>query len=126
MDIRRTFLQTNPRTRAGVNSRQFFHRRRTTHDRDPGNCRTSCPAPAVRVVRASRAARSNAVSPDPAGPDRVGVPVWVRVRSVGPVVAAGEVADGLGEQPAEELDLFLLPGAAGTEVRPEDRAWYST
>ena len=50
----------------------------------------------------------------------------MRVRSVGPVVAAGEVADGLGEQPAEELDLFPLPGAAGTEVPPESRAWYST
>ena len=43
----------------------------------------------------------------------------MRVCSVGPVVAAGEVADGLGEQPAEELDLLPLPGAAGTEVPPE-------
>ena len=50
----------------------------------------------------------------------------MRVRSGGPVVAAGEVADGLGEEPAEELDLFPLPGAAGTEVPPEGPAWYST
>ena len=39
--------------------------------------------------------------------------------SVDPVEAAGEVDDGFCEQPAKQLDLFLLPGAAGAEVLPE-------
>ena len=44
--------------------------------------------------------------------------------SVDPVEAAREVDDRFCEQPAEQLDLLLLPGAAGTEVLP--RASYST
>ena len=39
--------------------------------------------------------------------------------SVDPVEAAREVDDRFGEQPAKQLDLLLLPGAAGTEVLPE-------
>ena len=39
--------------------------------------------------------------------------------SVNPVEAAREVDDRFGEQPAKQLDLLLLAGAAGTEVLPE-------
>ena len=40
-------------------------------------------------------------------------------RPVHPVEAAGEVDDRLCEQPAEQADLLLLPGATGSEVLPE-------
>ena len=36
--------------------------------------------------------------------------------SVNPVEAAGEVDDGVGEQPAEQLDLLFLAGASAAEV----------
>jgi len=39
--------------------------------------------------------------------------------SIDSVEAAGEVDDRLREQPPEQLDLLLLPGAAGSKVLPE-------
>ncbi len=39
--------------------------------------------------------------------------------SVNSVETAGEVDDRLGEQPAKQLDLLLLPGPAGAEVLAE-------
>ena len=78
------------------------------------------PPPKKMKPSASRAARSNALRDDP--PSQIGID-RVRLRhecgSVNPVEAAREVDDGFCEQPAEQLDLLLLPGAAGAEVLPE-------
>ena len=60
-----------------------------------------------------RLARST--EPDRDGPRRL----RHECGSVNPVEAAREVDDGFGEQPAKQLDLLLLPGAAGAEVLPE-------
>ena len=80
----------------------------------------SMPPPKKMKPSASRAARSNADFARSTEPDRDG-PRRLRHEcgSVNPVEAAGEVDDGFGEQPAKQLDLLLLPGAAGAEVLPE-------
>ena len=78
------------------------------------------PPPKKMKPSASRAARSNAASPDP--PSQIGID-RSRLRyergSVDPVEAAREVDDRFGEQAAQQLDLLFLPRAAGAEVLPE-------
>ena len=69
---------------------------------------------------ASRAARSNAASPDPPsqiGMDRAGFGTSAArsTRSKRPEKST----TGSVNKPAKQLDLLLLPGAAGTEVLPE-------
>ena len=88
------------------------------------------PFPGVEVVIDAAAEEDEAVR-EPGGPverhlarstkpDRDG-PRWLRHESgsVNPVEPAREVDDRFSEQPAKQLDLLLLPGAAGTEVLPE-------
>src|SRR5688500_18210775 len=58
---------------------------------------------------------AKSTKPDRDGPRGLGQ----ECRPANPVEAAREVDDRFSEQPPEQLDLLLLPGAAGTEVLTE-------
>ena len=76
----------------------------------------SVPPPMKMKPSASRAARSNAASPPPIqiGTGRVGF--GTSAGAVDPIEAAREVDNRFGEQPAKQLDLFLLACPSGTKV----------